>query len=665
VFAARTADASVELLENEPPRGIHHHYERLAIWDVDARTVTDCRHPWPPRGDGHDCSCGACVTPESHASGTFTIQDAVNQVQETGGTVCLSAGQYPLREPVRMANTRSVRVRGQGPATVIVSPGGAFALRNCVAVAIENLMILSLGRQPAISIASAMGLALQQLAIAVLGNRDIQGPAIALGGVVAGAMLRENAILAPFGIVASDPAVRDPDDREAPAFLVTAAVAVEDNFLWCARHAVRLTGPVGHLMGTRITGNQINGCSEAAVSMLGVGAPGSSMAISGNSMSVTGNGVSAGVDGLWIESNKVFNSAPETEGRRSTDAGIALVTGLDRSGADQCQLLANQISGFARAGILIGAPTRDLIVKMNIIENCGNGILSADDAKAGSISIENNHLRNIGSAEPAVVGIGVARAEAATVAGNTLRGIAVQTQQSTLSAAILTFGVLRARISGNEIADVAPPGDFGGVIAGIAVRAPYLEFDISNNQVQRDAAASMQSSNGAWFAVLVGEAEPPGPGGIRPGGFAAVRIDNLRMLVLGGRQPYIAVLADANSVAEPAEPRPAAAVAEPPARGSIIGNVLAARGAAPAVQVSAFGECLFNSNRVEARAVRVAAIVLNTTVAIVNANRVRGGEPSIQVLVARLAAVLGNVTTGSIAVPGGLPAPWDALNLRG
>ena len=36
VFAARTADASVELLTNEPPRGIHHHYERLGIWDVDA-----------------------------------------------------------------------------------------------------------------------------------------------------------------------------------------------------------------------------------------------------------------------------------------------------------------------------------------------------------------------------------------------------------------------------------------------------------------------------------------------------------------------------------------------------------------------------------------------------------------------------------------------------
>ena len=37
VFAARTADASVEILDRAPPRGIHHHYARLGIWDVAAR----------------------------------------------------------------------------------------------------------------------------------------------------------------------------------------------------------------------------------------------------------------------------------------------------------------------------------------------------------------------------------------------------------------------------------------------------------------------------------------------------------------------------------------------------------------------------------------------------------------------------------------------------
>ncbi len=46
-FAASVADASVELLQKAPPRGIHRHYGRLAIVTFPA-TVTDCRVLWPP-----------------------------------------------------------------------------------------------------------------------------------------------------------------------------------------------------------------------------------------------------------------------------------------------------------------------------------------------------------------------------------------------------------------------------------------------------------------------------------------------------------------------------------------------------------------------------------------------------------------------------------------
>ena len=60
VFAARTADASVEALVNAPPRGVHHHHARLGVWTVGAGDPTDCRQPWPPRGgEGHDCACTA------------------------------------------------------------------------------------------------------------------------------------------------------------------------------------------------------------------------------------------------------------------------------------------------------------------------------------------------------------------------------------------------------------------------------------------------------------------------------------------------------------------------------------------------------------------------------------------------------------------------------
>jgi hypothetical protein len=647
-FAARTADASVEILDRAPPLGIPHQFARLAT--VDAGLVTDCRNPWPPRAEGHDCSCTACVTAESHASGKFTIQDAVNQVRESGGTICLGPGEFAIAEPVRLINARSVRICGKGPGTVIASPGGAFALQTCVAVAIENLAIVSLGRQSAVTVDTALGLSLHQLVLAVAGT-NAPAAAISLQGVVLGASIRENLIVAPVAILANDPAAVPPIGVDpGVSFLITAALAIEDNLFSCPSQAVTLNGTVLHLMSTRINGNEVLGCADVAISTLGLGAAGSSMTISGNRLGITGSGIRCGVNGVLIEGNKLVNSAVDAF-RPKSGAGITLTTGFGKNGTDQCQILANQVSGFASAGIAIGAPVRDLIVKLNIIENCGNGIISVDEANAGSVSIENNQLQNIGpgAGSAMVVGVGVTRADAATIAGNTIRALAAETVQSPLRAAILTFGVLRPRVSGNEVTEVAPPGDFLGIAAGIMLRAPLTQFDVSNNQVQRDGTPSVQTSNGVWFALTAMETDPQTPLS-RTGSLTTIRVDPTRVLVLGAGRPYVF---GTSGFAPP-----------PPPRGAVLGNVFNARGTAPAVEVSAAGECLFNDNRVESAFNSKAAVTLATTVAIVSANRVRSGDISIQVAGAKAAAVLGNVTTGQIIVPGGLQAPWEALNLR-
>ena len=266
-----------------------------------------------------------------------------------------------------------------------------------------------------------------------------------------------------------------------------------------------------------------------------------------------------------------------------------------------------------------------------------------------------------------MIGIGVVRAQSATIAGNMIRAIAVETVQTTMAAAILAVAVQRVRVSGNEVSGMAPPGDFVGVMAGIMLRPPYGEFEISHNRVQRDDTPSTQSSNGSWFAVLIGEVNVEGAP-TRVANFVTVRVDNLRSLVLGAGRPFVAAVTEAAAATlstTDAAVNTAAAAAVSAARGSVIGNVLAARGASSAVQVIAAGDCLVNDNRVEARGARVAAVVLATPVAIVNANRVRGGEPSMQIAATiKSAAVLGNITTGTIAVAGGLQPPWDGLNLR-
>ena len=65
---------------------------------------------------GHDCSCTACVTPESHASGQFTIQDAVNQRAARPAARSASApGSTRCAQPVRLNGVRSRAHPRAGP----------------------------------------------------------------------------------------------------------------------------------------------------------------------------------------------------------------------------------------------------------------------------------------------------------------------------------------------------------------------------------------------------------------------------------------------------------------------------------------------------------------------------------------------------------------------
>ena len=358
--------------------------------------------------------------------------------------------------------------------------------------------------------------------------------------------------------------------------------------------------------------------------------------------------------------NKIVESGQRANQRN--DVGIALRTGLDPTGADQCQILANQISGFGLAGIAIFFPARDLIVKLNIVEQCGSGIISAEDASSDSVSIENNVVNDIGGVGDApafgVVGIGVARAAAATISGNTLRRIGQADVSAPLCAGILAASVQRLRASGNDVVDVAPPVDFVGVAAGLMLRAPYSLAEVTLNYIARDGQASSQVSRSQWYAVLVDQ--PMGDRTVsRLGTYAAVKIDDARTLVFGAKRPYVVA---AQSLSDAA-----GAVVVRGASASVLGNTLIARGATPAVDVVAPGDCLFNDNRCELRSAADApAVRLAAGATIVNANRVLSGQIAIQLLGnTKRVTVVGNITTGVILAGGALPAPWDTLNVLG
>lgn len=153
VFAARTADGSVELLQNAPPRGILHHYCRLGFihWGatIGNTTFTDCRDHWP-----RPCECDYCTVTvgdgvDSH--GQFTdIQLAINALGNRGGVVCIGRGFYTVADGLRLNNTkRNVIIRGMGPATRILflppeGPPEAFlTIERTDQVRLENVFVVS------------------------------------------------------------------------------------------------------------------------------------------------------------------------------------------------------------------------------------------------------------------------------------------------------------------------------------------------------------------------------------------------------------------------------------------------------------------------------------------------------------------------------------------
>ena len=328
-------------------------------------------------------------------------------------------------------------------------------------------------------------------------------------------------------------------------------------------------------------------------------------------------------------------------------------------------MLANQVSDFPGAGILITSPVQDLICKLNIIERCGNGIVLQPTGPVGAVSIENNHLRNIGSASASpelgsfVHGISVRRAESANIVGNTLRHIGVEAARGIESvAAIAHLAVRRSRVTGNDIAEVGPPGALPGAeVGGIILHGPYAQNEINGNHVARDLVPA-GVDGAAWSAVLTSEPTITRPI-IHVADFAAVHLTVARMLVLDGTHAFAeeATL----DFADPAAPVPRRSTV------AMRGNVLQARGAVPAVALECGADIQFGDNRCDFTG-RVEAVTLESGAAVVSANIVRGGADKsllVKAPVERVSAI-GNATTKDIVVnQTSIEAtPWGSFNVR-
>ena len=111
IFAARTADAGVELLNAAPPRGIQHQYLQLAA--IPAGGVpTDCR----PKPDDGGC-CTFVVRPGED------IQAALDKLPDVGGCVCLKAGTHLIDRPLLMRRD-NVCLHGESLGAIVFNRRG-------------------------------------------------------------------------------------------------------------------------------------------------------------------------------------------------------------------------------------------------------------------------------------------------------------------------------------------------------------------------------------------------------------------------------------------------------------------------------------------------------------------------------------------------------------
>lgn len=642
-FAARAADASIEILNQAPPRGIHHHYARLAIVTF-PDTESDCRVLWPPEAAaGEDCSCDRCVTVEGHNGGTATLQQAVDALAPTGGVICLGTGIYRLREPLRIEGAGSLRIRGKGWRTLVLTEAGgpAVQINNSAGVDLESLLLVGAAstQRPGglLDARNVAGLGLNRVYMVVLSPGDAQSIAVSLRGYLLGFQARECVFVADTGVRGGS--------AESDGFLLTASVAATDNLFLCTRAGLRFGRRSLHYGETRIARNLMLRARDAVIEALGAAVPGSTFLIEGNVLQQTGNGIVAGVDGLRILDNELQALTNQDAG-----AGVTLTTGLDPSGIGHCWITGNRIAGMQGAAISVQTAVGAGMIKQNILERSRGGIVFTDAGSAEHVSIENNQLLQIAAgfnpAGESIVGIQILSAKHADVSGNIFSGFAAEALQARDRAALRVIGSTDVRVSGNHFSDLGPVKEHAGLVVAIDLIVPFRIANVTENIITRSGGTELIPA--AWHAIRIS----------RP---RAASNFNGVLLLPAGDDAFLLTSKRLSSVAsrtaESAQIR--------------ANQIRAVQSFVAIVDAQQITNTLFSDNHCEGQpggANQLAMVVLGSEVSVVSQNRVHwtGSKQDAIHILGEIFTVLGNVTMGNILVTPALqplPAVWAPLNI--
>jgi hypothetical protein len=643
VFVARTADASVEELEEAPPRGVHHHYCRLAIITL-PETVINCRVFWPPffGGEGESCDCTICVTAEQHNQGTLTIQQAVNQVLKTGGTVCLGPGVFNLAEkPVLMNGAFAVRVRGQGAATIIVAPRAeaAFIIAQAQWCTLDYLTIHTIAGTtigPTIRLSGSVGTTIERVIVSPPGEGD--GPLAAVllePGFLVETRIRENTFQAQFGIAF------DLTGKTEEA-LVLVSFYCEHNFLNCSKSGIHLAGSSYYLVDSRLAGNRIFGTGVAGIAATGVAFP--ELAIAENVITPTeGDAMLIGTGGVRVEDNVLGGGIN----------GIRLVPGLFPVGFSPSAVSGNRFQALKGNGVSIENFLFSAKIENNVFNGIeGAGIIMLPGSAAGTVSVQTNELMNIanGGSEAGKGGelaaIHLRNVFAAIVSDNTISGVAKDASLAAVIAGVRADLCIDLRICDNTILAIAPAAGFQNPAAGVLVVSPLAEVDITSNQIRRQFALAEDSS--PWLAIrILGVASAP-----------SSKLTGSSFTTLSGSSRVNAVSTLAASEAAPV-------------RAGILNNTLQGYGRGPLAEVMVSGSCRFSDNQCVCTSEKIeiaASVSAESVIAAQNRVECSRNAHSLDIVLgnAKAFTILGNILGGPVFVDHvPLGGPWTPLNIIG
>jgi hypothetical protein len=566
LFAARAADSSVEILTAAPPVGPHHHLGKLAVIDAAAGTVVDCRRPWPPTGGGDSCACDQCVHADIHNQDGLGIQRAVDAVRGTGGIVCLEAGIYILRRPVRITRATSVTVRGKGWRTIVLTPGDlpAFIVEQSAGVTIEDLSVLGVrsadeqldgldvlgraglgallrltGGQIAVAVTNSVRVVVQRCVLVVRPTNRTGAPVVALLGIVADLTVRQNIIVGSVGIgslmrgeitpnVANRdgaPTLNDHLETTGKGFPVAGTTPAAVNRQLAAARLSRLLlarsrlsdniigGLVGgilfgpytvHAADNEVSANSVVAATLAGTLHLGVAVLGST-AVRANSVCTGTLGIATGLAGTRIADNDVF-ALPDRAAALADGAADMLTSALASSVASTAVL------DIPRAGILLvdgsglDRPLDDMQVRTNRVTNIpGIGILAASRVEAAAIE------QNIVS-DCALGGIVVAGGSGGAVAvnGNTVERIGrsdITPEGVSHADVVLYLTTFRAGIAVIGVVDADVHGNRVTTVES-QVRRPVpggiVLLSCGNGHVATNRVTDIGDSSGFAAGVLVG-----------------------------------------------------------------------------------------------------------------------------------------------------------------